>query len=760
MESLVRSRPLQVAAAASLVGMGAVGFLPLFGGPGYESALAAGLLLPSMAAIATAVEVSDHPPLPTKAFVRGVETGAILVAIGYVVTLLHGLRSGMCDARTGTAMWALGPFPGALLGGAWGALVGGLAGRIRALWTSRITAAALAFAGPAAGALVSLYRFQSSPIVFGFDPFFGFFSGALYDTVVSDALPRMLTYRAGTLATLFALGAGSSLVVRKGNGGLSLLQQRHPGVMWLAVASALTSLVITLEGDRLGHWQTAESIQRALGGRVTNDRCDVFHPRSMRDEDAQLLLRDCASQARGVAAFYELDEPPRVAVYAFANAAQKRELMGAAHTSIAKPWRREVYIQLSSYPHPVLGHEIAHVFAGAFGRGPFAIAGAWGGLWPNPGLIEGVAEAASPDDDLLTSQQWSAAMLKLELLPSLSKVFAFGFFGENAPKAYTVASGFVSWLRARHGMSAIRKWYGGVPIEKATGRSLADLEQEWIATLRGIAVEGPALAYAKSRFDRPAVFQRRCPHAVDALVQLGGEMAGEGDCMGAAMNFGRASMLDPHDVQARLGLAACLPRLAGPDAARHQLEQIAHDPGLSQAARDRALESTADLDLVNGQLARAAEVYDELLKTSYNEDRLRTLAIKAYAAREPRVGRAIGELLIGAGTRPSNLKLAYALLGQWMAEVTDDGLPAYLVGRNLAQDGLWKEAAGYLDEALRRRVPPGRVARELLRLRIVVACALRDEETARAVFARWKSDPELPDSRRVSLERRLGACVQ
>lgn len=760
MESLLRSRPLQVAAAASLVGMGAVGFVPLFGGPGYESALAAGLLLPSIAGIATAVEVSDHPPLPSKAFVRGVETGALLVAIGYVVTLLHGWRVGMCDARTGTAMWALGPFPGALLGGAWGALVGGLAGRIRALWTSRIVAAFLAFAAPAACVLVSLYRFHSSPIVFAFDPFFGFFSGALYDTVVSDSLPRMLTYRAGTLATLFALGAGSSLVVRKGNGGLSLLQQRHPGVMWLTVASALTSLVITVEGDRLGHWQTAESIQQALGGRVTNDRCDVFHPRSMRDEEAQLLLRDCASQARGVAGFYELDNPPQVKVYAFASAAQKRELMGAAHTSIAKPWRREVYIQLSSFPHPVLGHEIAHVLAGAFGHGPFAIAGTVGGLWPNPGLIEGVAEAASPDDDLLTAQQWSAAMLKLGLLPSLSKVFAFGFFGENAPKAYTVASGFVSWMRARHGMAAIRKWYGGMPIEKATGRSLVDLEQEWLGTLKAISVEGPALAYAKSRFDRPAVFQRRCPHAVDALVERGVEMAGEGDCIGAAMTFGQASLLDPHDVQARLGLSACLPRLAGTDAARQQLEQIANDGALPQAARDRAREAMADLDLVNGQLARAAEIYDELLKTSFHEDRLRTLAIKSHAAREPRVARAIGELLVGGGTRPPNMKLAYALLGQWMVEVTDDGLPAYLIGRNLAQEGMWKEAAGYLDEALRRRVPPGRVARELLRLRIVVACALRDEETAGAAFARWKADPELPESRRASLDRRLGACIQ
>jgi hypothetical protein len=50
--------------------------------------------------------------------------------------------------------------------------------------------------------------------------------------------------------------------------------------------------------------------------------------------------------------------------------------------------------------------------------------------------------------------------------------------------------------------------------------------------------------------------------------------------------------------------------------------------------------------------------------------------------------------------------------------------------------------------------------RELLRQRIIVACAERDEETARSAWGRWKADPELPESRWISLERHLGACVR
>jgi len=64
-----------------------------------------------------------------------------------------------------------------------------------------------------------------------------------------------------------------------------------------------------------------------------------------------------------------------VRAFFFRDAAEKKRLMGAGDTYIAKPWRKEVYLQMGAYPHPVLGHELAHVVAGSFGRGPFRIAG-------------------------------------------------------------------------------------------------------------------------------------------------------------------------------------------------------------------------------------------------------------------------------------------------------------------------------------------------------------------------------------------------
>src|SRR5882672_8703776 len=102
MPPLWRSRPQQVAAAVVAVLMLAVGFVPLFGGPGYEHALASGLIVPSVAAIATALELSKMRPSPLGAVLRGAGCGLALAGVAWVTAVIHGLRVGFCDASHGT----------------------------------------------------------------------------------------------------------------------------------------------------------------------------------------------------------------------------------------------------------------------------------------------------------------------------------------------------------------------------------------------------------------------------------------------------------------------------------------------------------------------------------------------------------------------------------------------------------------------------------------------------------------------------------
>ncbi|MDB4942300.1 MAG: hypothetical protein JWP97_1834, partial [Labilithrix sp.] len=214
------SLPHPAAIAFVVVALGAVGFLPLFGGPGYEHALATGLLVPSAAAIATAVLVAREGTVdPLASLARGVLLGLGLAALSLLTALGHAARVGICELWGALLYFALTAGAGSVMGGAWGAVVGELTGALarrgRVVKPRRRAALAvvLALAGPVVCAAISVGRFLSSPMIFAYDPFVGYFSGTLYDTLI-DAGTAMLTYRVGSFATLTSLALAASVLGR------------------------------------------------------------------------------------------------------------------------------------------------------------------------------------------------------------------------------------------------------------------------------------------------------------------------------------------------------------------------------------------------------------------------------------------------------------------------------------------------------------------------------------------------------------------
>ena len=115
------------------------------------------------------------------------------------------------------------------------------------------------------GIVLSFYRFYTSPMVFAFDPFFGFFAGTLYDSVITG-LDRLVTYRWGTVATLVAAFAGSAVVTRTG-GALSLDAANDGPALVVLLARRGTRQRDSFVRVRpaLGHYQTTSTIRAALG---------------------------------------------------------------------------------------------------------------------------------------------------------------------------------------------------------------------------------------------------------------------------------------------------------------------------------------------------------------------------------------------------------------------------------------------------------------------------------------------------------------
>jgi tetratricopeptide (TPR) repeat protein len=524
------------------------------------------------------------------------------------------------------------------------------------------------------------------------------------------------------------------------------------------VLAASAGLLANLLGNRLGHWQTSATIAAALGARVEGARCSVVYPRSMRLVDAERFARDCDAHVAVHERWFGAAGPPRITAFVFESSAQKGALMGAADTFIAKPWRREIYVQSSPYPHPVLGHELAHVIAGSFGRGPFRVAGPLAGLLPDPGLIEGVAVAAEPPEGDLLPRQWARAMKDLGLLPRLDHLFTLGFLGENAGVAYTVSGAFVAWIHDGFGADAVRAWYGGRPLPEITGVPWAELEQRWHADLDTETLPEAARATAKARFDRPAIFGRRCPHVVDGCRARAERLRNSGDFERAVAAFDEVLVFDPHDDNTRLAIARTRLREGRGAEGRAELDRLAGDAHVARHTRDRALEDLADLALAAGRGDEAAAAYGEIERRTLDEDARRNLDVKIAAAGDASLRPAVVALLIGREERGPDRNLAMELLRE--AAVThDEGLPWYLIGRQYWNAGQLDEATERLDRALAAPIGVARAKIEAERLRMVIACASGDSPGALRFFEAYTVHPEVSEARRGAARALVERCT-
>lgn len=720
----VRWGARRIACLVAAIAATALGFLPLFGGPGYEIALAYGVLLPSMAAIASARP--EHAATPLRGLWDGIVTGASVFTVGLAISFLHLLHAPLCDPFAGAGYMLLTAGLGTLLGGLWGGAIRELARpsiqRRRAL---RVLAA---LSAPVGGALISLWRFYRSPMIFAYDPFAGYFSGTLYDTVVEPGRTLWL-YRAGSCCTLLGVLLVALVCVRDAARPAAL-----PRIVWRGASterralSALGALLLLLStcfwlyGDRLDVNHDATSIARGLGARLDGARCSVIAPSSLESRELSLLLRDCEEQLLDVERVLGARGPERVTAFFFRDSAEKKRYMGAANTYIAKPWRHEVYLQIGAYPHPVLGHELAHVVAGSFGQGPFRIAGRLHGLLPDPGLIEGIATAASPDDDALTDLEWCKAMKDENLLPQVASLFSLSFLGHASSRAYTVAGAFVGYVRDRFGAEVVRAWYAGGDLEQLTARSWPALEDEFHAHLDALPMSAASREYARAKFGKPGVFGRRCPHLVDRLRGEGQACVRDHDYDAAARAYADAQRVDANDPRVKLDLAALAAARGELGDARARYEVLMADG--SAQVRERAREQLGDLLLLQGDYAAAEALFEAIGRETEDEDIARSSEVKRLAAHDPWLRGAVVTFLVGVAPQGQKAPLlAGALLAEARSTSSRNGaLVSYLLGKNLNGQGLYEQAMPWLRTAAQASDLGARVRRELLRQLVIAAC--------------------------------------
>lgn len=739
LQALVRRRAVR-GAAALLAALGlASGSLPLLDAPGYElgeaGALLAALVLGPWLGIAAGRAARARPePSPAAA-----AAAAGAVAAGLLGLLLAGalLRAalGPCSALAAAGFFPLLAVPSALLAAALGAaaafLARGRAGPAAALYALVVLAAlGVALRGAYAG-----------PAAFAWSPLLGAWPGPLYDEALRvDGRVVLGALEATALAAAVAAAAELALRPRR-------TRRRLAGVL-LALAAA-AGAVAAARGARaaLGLDGSRETVARALGGVREGPRCTLVLPSEKPEAAAAELLAECEFHVAEVARALGIERPPRVTVYVYRSAEEKRRLVGAAGTDFTKPWRAEIHLGDAPLPHPVLRHEVVHAVASALAPGPLRVP-ARAGVLVSAGLVEGLAVALEVPRGAWTVHEWSRAARDQGRLPDLPAIVGPGGFWSQAPaRAYTAAGSFLAFLLARHGPAPVARAYATGDVAAALGRPLPALVDEWQRFLDGVAVPEGLRREAEARLARGSLFTRRCAREAAALEAGAGAAAAAGRTEEACDLYRRAGALtgSPWAAKARGDARARSGDLAGALAAYAEARAQGEGQGALQGALAAA---EADVRWRQGDAAAAAAGWAAALGAGPDRGEARLLSAKLAALRDPRLAAAALPYLLGLGD---------ATLALARTAAVDAPLAAYLVGRAHGIRGEAAPAAALLARAAAGGLPP-ELAAEARAAGGEAACAAGEvgagEEALRAALARAGSEAE-----RERLEAGLRRCA-
>ncbi|MCK5800435.1 MAG: hypothetical protein KAI47_24770, partial [Deltaproteobacteria bacterium] len=409
----------------------------------------------------------------------------------------------------------------------------------------------------------------------------------------------------------------------------------------LLVAFALSAITLTVFRADLGVAIDATAIRNALGGVRTTRHFEILYPKALPRDVVDRLAEDHEFRYAQLAAIFGKG-PNRIRSYIFADMDQKRRLLGAARVFIAKPWRREVYLQAGGFPHRVLKHELAHVFAGRFGDPLFHVSFRWrpgplGIPLPhfNVGLIEGLAVAMDwrPSGEL-DEHQRAAALFALKLAPPIEGLFGLGFFAQAGPRAYTLAGSFCRFLLKRYGISKLATVYRNAgDFDAAYHESLPTLIGQWRSFLATRHVPKRQLALTEARYRRPSILRRICAHEMANIREEVHKAAAAGDFDRATALLTKIARFDPKNPAHLIALMRAKAAARGPAAGLVLASRVLAHSALSQAQRRRVLEDIGDWRYLSRDIAAATKAYAKASDLPAGPGDRRMLALERWALR-------------------------------------------------------------------------------------------------------------------------------
>lgn len=617
---------------------------------------------------------------PVEVVLRAIVGGLAVLGVPLVLSLANALRVRNCNLGAGFVFFLLLPVSTMVFAAGTGAALAIVVPRPR---VGRL----VAFGLPVLSVAWTLWRLFRDPAVFAFDPYAGYFPGPIYDEALRPPLTLLwfrlanLTWLA-TLVAVLQIGARPARAWRPLRGLLVTLGLLAASALWLTSA------------ERLGFHTTRARLAELLS-RETRSQHFVLRSDPALDSDDDIALAEQDLEFRYFQLAHTLGVEPAlpITVYRFPSAAAKKDAVGAATTLFARPWTREIFVQADRFPAHRLRHEMAHVFASAFGDRLFGVSLAWHFWGPVPvprlatGLIEGVAEAADFDNPYgrLTTHEEAAAMIALGKAPPLARAMGAGFSLESGPRAYTIAGSFCRYLLEQFGIGKLRELYRSAgDFEHVYGTSLPTLEEGWRAFLAKLPVDQSSRAQAEESFRRPAIFHKVCARELAARVADARARMGTAPASAAAL-LASACSDDPDEPVYQLDLAEAHLAAGEIQPALDTLAKLKGSGNLTRDLRFHAASLEAGIAFRRGDRNACEAALKEALANAIDDSDERAVLAKLRALVDDDARATLGRVLFGDPRgRSLDPGLTVFLIARFAREVPGDALGPYLVGRQLA----------------------------------------------------------------------------
>ena len=664
--------------AATLIASIGIGFLPLFERLGYEFSAFSGLIVSLGAGYIAAGYAADlrlRSPsggageVLVTALGGAALRGLPVLILPLIIALVRSAFVGFCSPRNGLLFYLLIPGVSFIYGLSAGLFFGLLA-------SSPLKGYLLFLAYIAWTFIWAGYLLLFQPQVFVYSSTFGFFPGPIYDervTITSQLIAaRLITLLLSALFISLILNTLNPSAMRLELAALFRWDDKPLSILskLSSAALALSYLIVLLLGGRIGVMSTRGFIRRELGGVCETEHFVIYYPKgSEAEREIELIAEDHEFRYWQLSKFLKVEPPGKVRSYIYPSPDVKKRLMGARGTSIEDPIGLEIHLNYRPFPHPVLKHELAHIFSAAFH--PFLR------MSLKVGLHEGLAVAADWSEERLTPHQWAKAMLTLGVAPSMKRLMgAIGFWTENPSRAYMAAGSFVRFLIERYGVERFRIVYPLGNFRKAYGKPLEELVGEWRVFLEKVTLSEEDLSYAKNALLGPPMLKRRCPHEVADLIERAEGRIAARDYRGALELLTRAYVMSGCDPRPLALMALCRFRLGEMKGAEEMAREVLNHPRSTPGMRARMWELIGDIRWLSGLDDEAREAYEEALKLGPPPSLRRGLIIKIES-----IGREGGRLIMKGlmSDAEMGVRMAYIVEAAHAGEVKH--LACYLAGR-------------------------------------------------------------------------------